>query len=80
MKLPRDISGVQLAKSLSIYGYEMTRQAGSHIRLTTTENGEHSITIPAHDPIKIGTLAAILAGVANHHKISRTELLNRLRF
>lgn len=80
MKLPRDISGITLAKALRSLGYETTRQTGSHIRLTTTVNGEHHITIPAHDPIKIGTLAGILADVAAHHKISRDELLKLLKY
>lgn len=78
MKLPRDISGLSLAKALKALGYEITRQSGSHIRLTTAVNGEHHITIPAHDPLKIGTLASILADIARHHELSRDELLRNL--
>ncbi|MBX3265526.1 MAG: type II toxin-antitoxin system HicA family toxin [Acidobacteria bacterium] len=78
MKLPRDISGLSLAKALKALGYEITRQSGSHIRLTTAVNGEHHITIPAHDPIKIGTLAGILSDTARHHELSRDELLRNL--
>ena len=37
MKLPRDVSGVDLAKRLGRLGYEVTRQTGSHLRLTTRE-------------------------------------------
>ena len=80
MKLPRDISGMSLVRSLVVLGYEVTRQTGSHIRLTTIENGEHHITIPAHDPIKIGTLSGILAEIASHHQIDRNELLRRLKY
>lgn len=58
MKLPRDIGGQELAKLLGKYGYSVTRQTGSHIRLTTLENGEHHITIPAHPVLRIGTLNA----------------------
>lgn len=58
MKLPRDIGGQELAKLLGKYGYSVTRQTGSHIRLTTPENGEHHITIPAHPELRIGTLNA----------------------
>lgn len=47
MKLPRDVSGRELAKAAGILGYQITRQTGSHIRLTTTRNGEHHITILA---------------------------------
>jgi len=45
MKLPRELSGDELAKKLSIFGYHITRQTGSHLRLTTTERGEHHVTI-----------------------------------
>ena len=61
MKLPRDASGDDLAKALKVLGHQVTRQAGSQIRLTTSENGEHHVTIPKHDPLRIGTFAAILA-------------------
>lgn len=78
MKLPRDVTGAELAKALKVLGYDVTRQTGSHIRLTTFEHGEHHITIPAHNPLKIGTLAAILAEIEAHHALSREELLRRL--
>ena len=78
MKLPRDLSGAQLAKALARVGYSTTRQTGSHLRLTVTAPSEHHITIPLHDPLRVGTLAAILADVAAHQEISRDELLDRL--
>jgi predicted RNA binding protein YcfA (HicA-like mRNA interferase family) len=40
MKLPRDVTGNDLAKALCKLGYHVTRQTGSHIRLSTKENGE----------------------------------------
>jgi predicted RNA binding protein YcfA (HicA-like mRNA interferase family) len=78
MKLPRDISGADLAKRLGRLGYEITRQTGSHLRLTITERGQHHVTIPNHDPLKVGTLAGILNDVAAHLEISRDELIHRL--
>ncbi len=30
MRLPRDISGRELAKLLKVFGYQITRQIGSH--------------------------------------------------
>lgn len=78
MKLPRDITGNELAKSLARLGYHVSRQTGSHIRLTTNENGEHHVTIPAHNPLKIGTLAAILSDMEAHHKLTREQLLEYL--
>jgi len=78
VKLPRDLSSDDLIKGLSHLGYEVCHQTGSHIRLTTQENGEHHVTIPAHNPIKIGTLNAILRDIAEHFNLSRDELLQKL--
>jgi predicted RNA binding protein YcfA (HicA-like mRNA interferase family) len=78
MKLPRDVSGADLAKQLRRLGYEVTRQTGSHLRLTASERGQHHVTIPNHDSLKVGTLAGILGDVAAHFEISRDELIQRL--
>lgn len=78
MKLPRDLSGADLVKALALLGYEVSHQTGSHIRLTTQRNGEHHVTVPAHDPIKVGTLNAILRDVAEHTGLTREELLIEL--
>ena len=78
MKLPRDVSGRRLAKALEQFGYEVTRQTGSHIRLTTSRNGIHHITIPDHDALRVGTLASIVADVAMHLQIRRDELSDAL--
>ncbi|MDT7929560.1 type II toxin-antitoxin system HicA family toxin [Tepidimonas sp.] len=78
MRIPRDLSGADLVKRLGRLGYEVTRQSGSHIRLTCRVRGEHHLTIPNHDPLRIGTLAAILDGAAAHHGMARDELLQRL--
>ena len=78
MRIPRDIKGIELAKYLIPYGYTITRQTGSHIRLTTQQNGQHHITIPHHNPLKIGTLSAILADVATHFGKSKDTLMQEL--
>lgn len=78
MRLPRDISGGQLAQLLAKYGNKITRQAGSHIRLTTQQGGEHHITIPSHKDLRVGTLNAILTDVADHFRIERSELIESL--
>jgi predicted RNA binding protein YcfA (HicA-like mRNA interferase family) len=78
MRLPRDLSGSDLAQSLQRLGYSITRQTGSHLRLTTHEHGEHHLTIPLHEPLRIGTLSAILADVGTHFKLNREQLLNKL--
>jgi predicted RNA binding protein YcfA (HicA-like mRNA interferase family) len=78
MRLPRDLSGNDLAKKLADFGYEITRQTGSHMRLTTLQNGQHHITIPQHDSLRTGTLSAILSDVSDHFKIDRQELVRTL--
>jgi len=42
------------------------------------ETGEHHITIPQHNPLKIGTFSAILNDIAKHFSLSREELINKL--
>jgi predicted RNA binding protein YcfA (HicA-like mRNA interferase family) len=74
MKIPRNLSGEDLVKRLSQFGYEVSRQTGSHIRLTTTQGGQHHVTVPAHDPLRVGTLNSILGDVANHLGMSKEAL------
>ncbi|HEX9668949.1 MAG TPA: type II toxin-antitoxin system HicA family toxin [Thermoanaerobaculia bacterium] len=75
MRLPRELSGEELARALRRLGYEVTRQTGSHLRLTTTERGEHHVTIPRHAALRLGTLGGVLAEVARHFEMSRDELV-----
>ncbi|MFN8011087.1 MAG: type II toxin-antitoxin system HicA family toxin [Holophagaceae bacterium] len=77
-RLPRDIRGDELAKALERLGYVLSRQRGSHLRLAHPGPPEAHVTIPAHRPIKIGTLNHILEDVASHLHITRHELLARL--
>jgi predicted RNA binding protein YcfA (HicA-like mRNA interferase family) len=78
VKLPRDLSSEDLVKALARFEYLVDRQTGSHIRLRTQKNGEHHVTIPAHDPLKVGTLNAILRDIAEHFGLSRDELIAEL--
>ena len=75
MKIPRDLSGEQLVRLLRKLDYQIVRQKGSHIRLTTDEPSEHHLTVPNHDPIKLGTLNGILTEIAEHKKLTKEELL-----
>ena len=78
-KTPRNVSGSDLIKLLAKYDYEVARQKGSHIRLSrSSHEGAHHLTIPNHDPIKLGTLNAILSDAAAHLKITKEELINNL--
>jgi predicted RNA binding protein YcfA (HicA-like mRNA interferase family) len=78
MRIPRDLSGPALVRALARLGYGVTRQTGSHMRLTTTQLGEHHVTVPNHDNLRIGTLSSILGDVAEHFSLSREGLVERL--
>jgi predicted RNA binding protein YcfA (HicA-like mRNA interferase family) len=78
MRLPRDVSGGDLAKALRLLGYRVTRQTGSHVRLTTRQCGEHHVTVPNHAQLRIGTLNGVLAAVARHHGMTREALVDLL--
>ena len=78
VRLPRDLSGRDLARVLRRYGYAVTRETGSHMRLTTQQGGEHHVTIPDHASLRVGTLASILSDVATHLGMERTALTAEL--
>jgi predicted RNA binding protein YcfA (HicA-like mRNA interferase family) len=79
MRLPRDVGGQELAALLGKYGYRITRQAGSHMRLTSTFKGvEHHITIPEHKPLGVGILDHIVNEVAAYLEIEHQELIHEL--
>jgi predicted RNA binding protein YcfA (HicA-like mRNA interferase family) len=78
MRLPRSLSADDLVKLLGPLGYRVSRQTGSHLRLTTDEGGQHHVTVPRHDPLRVGTLSAILGDVARHSGTTRDALLERL--
>ncbi|MGA9631295.1 MAG: type II toxin-antitoxin system HicA family toxin [Candidatus Acidiferrales bacterium] len=63
-------------KLLSRYRYTITRQTGSHLRLTSTiKDTEHHVTIPAHDALRVGTLSAIVRDVAAYLEMDRDTLM-----
>jgi predicted RNA binding protein YcfA (HicA-like mRNA interferase family) len=79
VKLPRDLSAADLEKALGrVDGYRFARQLGSHRRLTTQLGGEHHVTIPNHDPLRPGTLRAILREVMTHHRLTLEQALQKL--
>lgn len=78
MKLPRDMDAPELIKALHRIGYRVVRQSGSHIRLQTDQPKPHALTIPNHSPLKLGTLAAILADVAAQRGSTKEDLLQSI--
>lgn len=59
-------------------GYTVIRQKGSHFRLFHKAAPIHSISVPMHNPLKIGTFHAILVEVAQAQSISIQTILDLL--
>ena len=78
MRIPRDLSGRELAQKLSAFGYAATRQTGSHARFSTMQKGEHHVTIPMHDELRLGTLNAIISDIARHFEVPKSDIIDRL--
>ena len=80
MRTPRNLSGMELAVLLRRqYGYNFTRQRGSHMRLTSTLMGyAHHVSVPRHNPIRVGTLDDILDDVAEYLGLDQNDLKQEL--
>ena len=79
MKLPRDLSGKDFAQLLRRFGYEVIRQEGSHLRLTSNHKGyPHHITIPDHPELRIGTLRKLVRLVAEYLEMESASLMREL--
>ena len=78
MKTPRGVSADRLICALERLGYKVVRQKGSHVRLRHEGPPVHLITIPQHTSLRIGTLHAILAEVAQMQSITAESLAESL--
>ena len=80
MKVPRDLSGTQLIKVLCReWGYRQINQEGSHVTLQTDTPSHQRLSVPNHNPLRVGTLNGIVRAVAIHKGAGRQELLDSLR-
>ena len=77
MRLPRDLSGEEVAKLLArSYGYRLARTRGSHMTMTRTSTSgvRHSVTVPRHRHVRVGTLDAIVTDIAEFLGLSKSEV------
>ena len=80
MKIPRDLSGAELAKVLCRdWGYRNVHQEGSHIILQTETPSHQRLSVRNHNPLRVGTLNGIVRVVSAHKGVERQQLLNTLR-
>ena len=80
MRLPRDMSGEELAGLLRRrFGYRLVRQRGSHMRMELSIGDlSHSVTVPRHRAVHVGTLNGIVAAVAAHLDLTPDDVRARL--
>jgi predicted RNA binding protein YcfA (HicA-like mRNA interferase family) len=80
MKVPRDLNGAQLVKVLCRdWNYRVVHQEGSHIILQTDAPSHQRLSVPNHNPLRVGTLNSIIRAVSLHKRIERQQLLDALR-
>jgi predicted RNA binding protein YcfA (HicA-like mRNA interferase family) len=80
MRLPRDLRGQDLVALLQRhYGYRLVRQRGSHLTVVADRGDKrHSVTIPRHRSVSVGTLSGIVGDVAAHFAITQAEVRSKL--
>ena len=79
MKLPRNLTGEKLGRGLQRIGYSLDRQAGSHMIFRCPSPRKHSVTVPNHKPLKVGTLSTILHEIALERSLSVEALLRQMK-
>lgn len=76
MKIPRDLSGRDLAAALCRqWGYREVNRVGSHIVLQTETPVHHRLAIPDHKTLRLGTLSGILRAVSTAQGVTRDQML-----
>jgi len=78
MKIPRDVDYKKIKKLLKKLNYLEIKQVGSHVRFENTDL-KHRITIPKHNPIKLGTLNNILNDLTKNNNLNKEEILNIIK-
>jgi len=70
------LSGAELIKLLcKHHDYRKVNQEGSHVILETESPLHHRLAVPDHNPLRIGTLNAILRSVAEVKGLTKEEVL-----
>ena len=79
MKVPRNVDAADVINLLIRCGYSIVKQTGSHIKLSKKlDECEHSITVPNHKPIKIGTLQSIVKDICFVNNLDINEFYQQL--
>ena len=74
MKTPRNLTFASVL--VRKWNYVQVHQEGSHIILDTEIPSAQRISVPAHKPLKIGTLNVLLRLVSEHKGVSKHDILD----
>jgi predicted RNA binding protein YcfA (HicA-like mRNA interferase family) len=79
LKIPKDIYGRDFADHLiRHWEFVQTRQNGSHILLRTERPSGMTVSVPAHKPMRPGTLRQLIVDIAEHKSVALEEILRKL--
>jgi len=77
MKIPRDLNGNEFAKRLQRYVHVPHHQDWqSHYFEDITKR--HSLSVPNHKPLKLGTLNALFNAIADHLELDKQKVIEHL--
>ena len=79
MRVPKDLYGRDFANHLiRKWAFRELRQTGSHIILRTEVPTGYTVSVPAHKPLRPGTLRDMISAIADHKQVDRSEILRDL--
>jgi predicted RNA binding protein YcfA (HicA-like mRNA interferase family) len=61
------------------WDYRKVHQEGSHVILQTEVPSHQRVSVPNHNPLRVGTLNSILRVLAAHKGVDRERLIESLR-
>jgi predicted RNA binding protein YcfA (HicA-like mRNA interferase family) len=77
--VPKDLYGRDFANHLiRCWDFRETRQNGSHILLRTDIPTGMTVSVPAHKPMRPGTLRQLLVDIAEHKNLPPEEILRNV--
>jgi predicted RNA binding protein YcfA (HicA-like mRNA interferase family) len=79
MKTPRNLDGVDFVAALvRHWDYRFVHQVGSHMIVETQTPFPHRLSVPAHTPVRVGTLNGMIRDVSEHKRVSKEDILKSL--
>ena len=71
----KHLSGKEIIHILSMFGFSVNSQRGSHVKmLRYSKNGKQTLTIPNHNELDKGTLKAIIRQSSKYIAIEKIKI------